>query len=159
MTSGTGNQRPLLYLKQNLLDQFLQNWNAQLQDSSKGRNYSLLKQGIKLENYIFALNGPLLHAMICFRTANHKLPIETGGWNQIDLPDRKCQLCDLNDLEDEYHYLFKCPFYRNERVTYIDRYFRNAPNILKYKELLQINDTEKLIKLGKYIRIIMKALD
>ena len=144
-------------IKQTLLDQYLQTWNGQIQDSSKGRNYSLFKQEIKLENYIFTLNGPLLYAMIRFRTANHKMPIETGRWNQIDLPDRKCQLCDKNDLGDEYHYLFICPFFKNERVIFIDRHFRTAPNILKYKELLQIKDNEKLIKLGKFMRIIMKA--
>ena len=144
-------------IKQTLLDQYLQTWNAQLQDSSKGRSYSLFKQEIKLENYIFTLNGPLLFAMIRFRTANHKMPIETGRWNQIDLPERKCQLCDKNDLGDEYHYLFICPFFRNERAIFIDRHFRTDPNILKYKELLQIKDNEKLIKLGKFMRIIMKA--
>ena len=65
-------------IKQNLLDQFLQNWNAQLRDSSKGRNYSLFKNDIKQEKYITLLNGSLLYAMIRFRTANHKMPIETG---------------------------------------------------------------------------------
>ena len=65
-------------IKENLLDQFLQKWNAQLRDSSKGRNYSLFKNDIKQEKYITPLNGSLLYAMIRFRTANHKMPIETG---------------------------------------------------------------------------------
>ena len=82
------------------------------------------------------------------------MPIETGRWNNIDLPDRKCQLCDKNDLGDEY--LLICPFFKHERRTYIDLHFRNAPNILKYKEILQIADTDKLVRLGKYMRIIMQ---
>ena len=76
-------------IKQNLQDQFLQNWNTQLQNPSKGRNYSLFKEEIKLESYISTINGPVLYAMISFRTANHKMPVETGRWNQIDFPRQK----------------------------------------------------------------------
>ena len=68
-------------IKQNLLDQFLQNWNAQMHESSKGRNYGLFKADMNLEKYIINLNGSLFYSMIWFRTANHKLPIATGWWS------------------------------------------------------------------------------
>ena len=51
-------------IKQNLLDQFLQNWNAQMHASSKGRNYGLFKTDINLEKYIINLNGSLFYSMI-----------------------------------------------------------------------------------------------
>ena len=143
-------------IKQNLLDQFLQTWNSQLRNSSKGRNYSLFKNNISQEKYITALNGSLLYAMIRFRTANHKMTIETGRWNDMDLPDRKCQLCTKNDLGDEYHYLLRCIYFKNERRNYIDPYFYTSPNVLKFKEVSQIADTEKLVRLGKFMRIIMQ---
>lgn len=111
-------------IKQNLLDQ---NWNLQLQDSSKGRNYNLFKNDIRQEKYVTALNGSLFYAMVWFRTANHKLSIETGRWNNVDLPDRKCQLCTKNDLGDEYHYLLRCPYFKNERRVYIDPHFCTYP--------------------------------
>ena len=142
-------------IKQNLLDQFLQSWNSQLHNSSKGRNYSLFKNDLKQEKYIINLDGSLLYTMVRFRTANHKLPIETGRWNNIDLPERKCELCNKNDLGDEYHYLLRCSFFVNERRTYIDPYFYTSSNILKFKELLQISDHEKLVRLGKFMRLIM----
>ena len=110
-------------IKQNLLDQFLQNWNSQLQDSSKGRNYNLFKNYIRQEKYVTALNSSLFYAMVRFRTASHKLPIETGRWNNGDLPDRKCQLCTTNDLGDVYHYPLQCPYFKNERRVYIDPHF------------------------------------
>ena len=105
--------------------------------------------------YIINLDGSLLYTMVRFRTANHKLPIETGRWNNIDLPERKCELCNKNDLGDEYHYLLRCSFFVNERRTYIDPYFYTSSNILKFKELLQISDHEKLVRLGKFMRLIM----
>ena len=120
-------------IKQNLLDQFLQNWNSQLHSSSKGRNYNLFKNNIKQEQYIINLNGSLLYTMVRFRKANHKLPIETGRWNNIDLPERKCELSTENDLGDEYHYLLRCSFFKKERRAYIDPYFYTCPNILKFK--------------------------
>ena len=51
-------------IKQNLLDQFLQNWNAQMHESSKGRNYGLFKADMNLEKYIINLNGSLFYSMI-----------------------------------------------------------------------------------------------
>ena len=74
-------------IRQNLLDQFLQNWNAQMHASSKGRNYGLFKTDINLEKYTINLNGSLFYSMIRFRTANHKLLIETGRWNNTDLSE------------------------------------------------------------------------
>ena len=145
-------------IKQNLTDQFLQSWDTELQKSSKGRNYSIYKDEIKLEKYINILNGPLLYAMIRFRTANHKFPIEIGRWHDDDLTVRKCQLCDKNDIGDEFHYLFICPIFKNERALYIDRYFYRGPNIIKYKELLQMSNTKKLVKLGKFMQTIMKIV-
>ena len=111
-----------------------------------------------MESYIYTLNGPVLYAMIPFRIANHKMQVETGRWNQIDFPDRKCQLCDKNDLEDEYHYLFSCPYFRNQRDILYRSALQQCTEHIKFKELLQIKDTEKLVKLGKYMRIIMQAL-
>ena len=49
------------------------------------------------------------HALIKFRLPVHKLVIETGGHNGIDRHLRKCQICSLNKIEDEYHFLLECP--------------------------------------------------
>ena len=144
-------------IKQNLLDQFLQNWNSLLMDSSKGRNYNLFKSDNKCETYLSSLTGTSLHTMFKFRTANHKLPIETGRWNNVELSERKCQLCERNHIGDEFHYLLECTFFRNERRRYIDQQFYRSPNVLKFKQLLQTTDTEKLISLSQFMKIIMHA--
>lgn len=145
-------------IKINLLDQFSQNWNSQLQESSKGRNYNLFKDNTKCEKYVTTLTGSLFVSMIRFRTANHKLPIETGRWNNVDLSERKCHLCDKLDLGDEYHYLLCCTYFKQERKSLIDQYFYKSPNILKFKELLQISDQEKIASLSRFMRIIMQTV-
>ena len=136
---------------------FLQNWNSLLMDSSKGRNYNLFKSDNKCEMYLSSLTGTSLHTMFKFRTANHKLPIETGRWNNVELSERKCQLCERNHIGDEFHYLLECTFFRNERRRYIDQQFYRSPNVLKFKQLLQTTDTEKLISLSQFMKIIMHA--
>ena len=135
-------------IKQTLLDQFLQNWNSLLMDSSKGRNYNLFKSDNKCEAYLSSLTGTSLHTMFKFRTANH---------NNVELSERKCQLCERNHIGDEFHYLLECTFFRNERRRYIDQQFYRSPNVLKFKQLLQTTDTEKLISLSKFMKIIMHS--
>ncbi len=53
--------------------------------------------------------------LIKFRTTNHKLPIETGRWNNIELSERKCNKCNMNTIGDEFHYLLECPLLLNDR--------------------------------------------
>lgn len=142
-------------IKQNLQDQFLQTWNSQLDNSSKGRNYSLFKTDISCESYITVLNGHMLYTMLKFRTSNHKLPVEVGRWNNTDISDRKCNLCQLNDTGDEFHYLLICPFFQNERKVYIKQYYYRSPNIIKFRELLQIKSEVKLKRLSKFMKVIM----
>ena len=98
-------------IKSNLCDQFPQSWTAELQSSSKGKNYSVYQNHTNRENYINTLSGPSLLTMFKFRTANHKLPVEVGRWANVELSDRKCLLCQNNQIGDEFHYLLECPFF------------------------------------------------
>ena len=98
-------------IKSNLCDQFPQSWTAELQSSSKGKYYSVYKNHTNRENYINTLSGPSLLTMFKFRTANHKLPVEVGRWANVELSDRKCLLCQNNQIGDEFHYLLECPFF------------------------------------------------
>ena len=44
---------------------------------------------------------------------------------------------------------------KKQRRAYIDPYFYTCSNTLKFKELLQITDQEKLMRLSKFMRTIM----
>ena len=100
-----------LKISRTLKDLNLQTWNSDLLNSSKGRNYHIFKDDVRLENYLPILLRKTYIPLIKFRTANHKLPIETGRWDNTPHEDRKCILCDKNDIGDEFHYIFKCPFF------------------------------------------------
>ena len=108
-----------------------------------------------LERYLLDLCSKFCFPLCRFRTGNHRLPVETGRWANISLAERKCTLCD-QDIGDEYHYLFICPYFANDRKEYLKSYYYKRPNILKFNELMSSRNRQTLIKLSKFVDIIMK---
>ena len=43
------------------------------------------------------------------------MPIEQGRFWGVDRDDRICDIYNLNNIGDEFHYLFECTFFENER--------------------------------------------
>ena len=90
-----------------------------------------------------------------FRTSNHRFPVETYRWVGIPLSERKCALCDKDDIADELHYLLICPHFSAQRSRYIDTYYYRRPNILKFKELLSSTSCTQLKRLCKFVQIVI----
>ena len=42
------------------------------------------------------------------RLSSHKLNIEKGRYTGVPRNDRKYELCNKNDIEDEYHFMIVC---------------------------------------------------
>ena len=74
------------------------------------------------------------------RLSSHKLFVETGRHRQIPRQDRKCILCNIDDVEDEYHFMLICPFYNNIRITHI-------PSLFKFVQLFNETSNQVLVKL------------
>ena len=58
--------------------------------SSKGTTYRIFKHDIAFETYLKLLSESLYFPILKFRTSNHKLPIETGRWENVDHAELKC---------------------------------------------------------------------
>ncbi|MEW8548622.1 MAG: reverse transcriptase family protein [Candidatus Thiodiazotropha sp.] len=143
-------------VKRILMDQFLQSWRSSLNNSSKGKNFNVFKDSIELEVYFKLLPTHLYVNMVRFRTGNHKMPIEIGRWNNIDIDQRKCLLCEKNSIGDEFHYLLECTFFKQARQSLVPYVYYNRPNILKFQELLRTHDERCIINLSKFMGIIIK---
>ena len=50
-----------------------------------------------------------------------------------------CQLCNLECMGDEFHYLFICPAFKDDRSKFIPVYFRKKPNTLKMSQWVLVN--------------------
>ena len=107
-------------------------------------------------NYLTKLTKKHYSALLKFRLSNHRLPVETGRWENTPLDERKCVLCEKNDIGDEFHYLFVCNHFKSERKNFLMPYFYKRPNIIKFKELLSTENENLLMKLSCFIKIIMK---
>ena len=84
------------------------------------------------------------------RLSSHTLFVETGRHRQIPSQDRTCILCNIDDIEDEYHFILICPFYNTIRNTYIPRYFRTRPSMFKCVQLLNETSKQVLVKLSSF---------
>jgi hypothetical protein len=75
------------------------------------------------------------------RISAHNLRIEVGryGANRVQRCDRVCQLCETGDnhIEDEYHFVCRCPAFVNER-SFIPKHVYTKPSIFKFIAILLI---------------------
>ena len=77
--------------------------------------------------------------------------IEQGRFNNVERCNRICQFCNMNCIEDEYHFLLVCPVYRDLRQKYLKKYYYTWASINKFK-LLLTSKSETIIKqLGHYL--------
>ena len=85
-----------------------------------------------------------------YRLTAHKLSIETGRYYNAPRENRICPLC-LTDEEDEYHFIFICPFYIDLRKLYIKQYFWKRPSVYKLIQLFTSENVKELNGLGLYL--------
>ena len=143
-------------ISKTLSDLYIQEWDTKVISSSKGKTYSIFKNDINFENYLIKLNKKHWSTLLKFRLSNHRLQVETGRRDNIPLEERKCNLCEKNDIGDEFHYLFVCSHFNSERKQFLKPYFYKRPNMIKFKELLTTKNVKLLIKLSDFVKIIMK---
>jgi len=59
--------------------------------------------------------------------------------------------CVLREIEDDFHFVIKCPAYSAIRSKYISHSIYRRPSVFKYVSLLQSTCIGSLNNLGKYI--------
>jgi len=136
-------------LKTRLRDQYITNWNTSVTSSSSMILYKELKPIFERSAYLDIVENKKHRNIIAkLRLSSHKLLIETGRHQNIVRDQRKCVLCNLNDIEDEYHFVIKCPYYADIRNTLIPKYYRSRPSMFKFIELLNCSNKIVLRKLA-----------
>ena len=110
----------------------------------KLRTYCEIKHVYGPENYVL-YNLPKKKRSLCaqIRAGILGLHIETGRYVGTPEEDRLCGMCDLNEIENEIHFVFYCPFYNSIRKTLFDKV---DPNY----EFVWLEDYVKLKRLFQY---------
>ena len=90
-------------------------WETKIKESTKAITFYKFKTSIILEPYLnMNLNPKHKICISRFRLSNHTLMIEKGRHTNIDRNNRVCYFCE-NEIEDEVHFLIRCPLYTKER--------------------------------------------
>ena len=91
-----------------------------IQNLRKMRRYRLLKKSWALEDYLLTItNIKARIALTKLRLSNHNLAIEKGRHQDLQLYDRTCPFCPEH-IENELHFLIKCPTYESLRRRLLD---------------------------------------
>jgi hypothetical protein len=135
-------------------DQFIQTWSSKILESSKCLNYRIFKDSFSLEPYLLSLPDKLRKNYTKFRCRNTRLPIELGAHSNVPRNERRCTLCSLNEIGDEFHYLFNCTHFGAERSKFIKKYYWKQPSTLKMSSLLNTKN-KNLINLCLFISTIL----
>ena len=157
ISQDVGDETYFMYVfKQRILDNALQDWNTDLNESRKAFHYKHFKIILNVEKYL-TTKIPLKYkiAFSKLRCSNHSLLVETGRHHNILFVDRKCFLCNLQEIEDEFHAVIRCPFYNNIRNQYLNNFLGNNKqirlyNVQDFDRLMSTEDSDKLLKLTTF---------
>ena len=113
-------------------------WKLSVASKPKLRTYALFKINLKTELYVSLLIPKCKLSIFCqFRSGILPLAIETGRYRNVPANERLCEICNLNLVEDEIHFLCFRPRYQELRTELYQ-------NVLSLDCLFpQYTDTEK----------------
>ena len=103
--------------------------------TGKLRTYSSFKNCLKVEQYLFDIKDREIRKCFTrFRISAHQLEIEKGRYKGIDAEKRLCKFCNRNEVEDEVHFLLKCPLFDKERKQFLNKIYTKNKNVQHLSE-------------------------
>ena len=138
--------------------QYILHWQHTLEDSKKLEFYNTFKTEYT-PSYYLDLTKKITNrkSLVKLRIGNHKLIIESGRYDQIPRENRLCPSCRSSEIEDETHFLFKCPkcsIQRDEFYNKAQFYVHNIkqlPPIEAIKELMNSSNYFVNLQLMKFV--------
>ena len=147
----TVNTNLLPIIKQRIFDQAKQSIFAKISVMNRCFLYKHIVNTISLQIYLQkCIPKKYVKYLTMFRFSSHSLAIETGRYQGILNGNRVCKYCK-DDIEDEFHFILKCPTYQNFRSKYIKSYYRTRPSVFKLVQLLSTENVKELCNLGKFL--------
>ena len=142
-----------------LYDQYLQKWFSELRTMSKLSTYNSFKSGFAIEKYLSCnINEKYRIALTRLRCSSHSLEIEIGRYhyNRTDRQNRLCKLCNMNMVENEYHFVLVCPAYNDLRRQYLPPHYCRWPSKNKFINLLKDCQTSIIKRISKFVYFAME---
>ena len=131
---------------------YIKNWYTRICNSNRLTSYILYKDSLAMETCLETIYVNKFRISLSkFRLSSHDLAIEKGRYNNINIENRLCIYCNMNAIENEFHFLLVCPKYRHLRIKYFKPYFCQWPNVNKFKISMSSQNRNTLLKLSKYL--------
>ena len=140
--------------------QYLQEWDAEIVRNRRCIAYRIFKDNCVFQSnnefvfqpYLSYLSYLDRRALSKFRCGSHTLPVtksryRVGGAGVAV----NCKFCNDN-LCDEFHVLFVCNHFKEQRLKYLKKYYFVRPNTLKMHNLFNANQ-KVTSNLAKFILI------
>lgn len=132
------------FVKDITFQQVKDRWALDMWCKPKLCTYCEIKHVYGPENYVlYNLSRKKRSLCAQIRAGILGLHIETGRYVGTDEEDRICSLCDLNEIENEMHFVFYCPFYNFIRQRLFNK-------VDPKNEFVWLDDSEKLKHLFHY---------
>ncbi len=164
------NMTVLSNFKKNMKSSFHNYWHKQISTNlsihgkdggNKLRTYNKFKYCIKYESYLNLNDYEKRRKIAQMRISAHKLKIETdrfSGKNQYKAPEyRTCDHCNLNKIEDEFHFIIECPMYKQLRdnlfttISGVNYHFINYNSMNQFIWIMTNEDHRILNKFGDFV--------
>ena len=141
-------------------------WWTLINESPKAVSYMMFKKTIFPEKYLFYVtNSKHRIALSRFRLSSHSLERGRHIRPRLERSERKCFFCK-DEIEDEIHFLTKCPLYADERKALYESCRENSinfdvleTNIHMFVFILSNECPIITIKLARFIYNSFKARD
>ncbi len=127
-------------VKQSLIDLFINDWYREMFSKDKLYTYRLYKNVFGFEMYLYVVTSSIIRKTLArLRMSSHSLEIERGRYPPRVLRHRRfCRQCNINEMEDEFHFMLICEKYYQLRLTYIPQAYWTRPSMAKYLELMNL---------------------
>ena len=76
---------------------------------------------------------------------------EEGRFRNSERCMRLCQFCNMNMIEDEFHFVLVCLAFRDLRRDILHKYYCTWPTTTKFVKLLTSSSTITLQRLAKFV--------
>ena len=130
----------LTELKNLLVEKQKQDWVTEINRKPKLRFYRTFKTTFSLEKYVsYNLNSSERSLTAQLRMGILPLAIETGRFNNTKAEERLCNICNNGETEDEWHFIFRCETYENERQLFFNEITLKTPDFIYLTEENQMD--------------------
>ena len=142
----------LCYLKDSLINKFIEQWMQEMNRSSRYEIYRSFKQTLEIEAYLYKVDKKVFReVLVKFRFGISDLYIHKHRYDVM--LETVCPLCQEED-EDEYHILIRCPAVSDLRLKYILPHVIENGNLFEY--LMRSEEQTILRALSTYLYHVLK---